>query len=48
VTRLLGLDATWSPAEASAFADRFGDRRGYLYFLGLGGQLLARGLLAPG
>ena len=46
--RLLGLDAPWSPAEASAFAARFGERRGYLYFLGLGGQLLARGLLAPG
>ncbi|HEU0114074.1 MAG TPA: hypothetical protein VFQ80_05335, partial [Thermomicrobiales bacterium] len=43
---LLGLDANWSPAEASAFAARFGDKRGYLYFLGLGGHLLARGLLA--
>ncbi|HET7093134.1 MAG TPA: hypothetical protein VFI22_06645 [Thermomicrobiales bacterium] len=45
--RLLGLDVAWSPDEASAFAAGFGDRRGYLYFFGLGGQLLARGLLAP-
>lgn len=44
---LLGLAASWSPADASAFADRFADRRGYLYFLGLGAQLLSRGLITP-
>jgi DNA-3-methyladenine glycosylase II len=44
---LLGLAASWSPADASAFADRFADRRGYLYFLGLGAQLLSRGLISP-
>jgi 3-methyladenine DNA glycosylase/8-oxoguanine DNA glycosylase len=44
---LLGLAASWSPADASAFADRFADRRGYLYFLGLGAQLLARGVIEP-
>jgi len=27
--------------------DRFGDRRGYLYFCALGGDLLARGLIHP-
>lgn len=42
---LLGLPAAWSPADACAFAERFGDRRGYLYFLGLGSQLVARGLI---
>jgi DNA-3-methyladenine glycosylase II len=42
LTGLLGLPAPLTPAEASAFADRFGDRRGYLYFLCLGSQLLAR------
>jgi hypothetical protein len=44
---LLGLSEGWSPADASAFAARFGDRRGYLYFLGLGAQLLSRGVLTP-
>lgn len=43
--KLLGLAAPWSPADASAFAERFGDRRGYLYFLGLGAQLASRGLI---
>jgi DNA-3-methyladenine glycosylase II len=42
---MLGLAARWTPAEASEYAVRFGERRGYLYFLGLGAQLLARGLL---
>ncbi len=42
---LLGQPASWSPADACAFAERFGDRRGYLYFLGLGSQLVARGLI---
>jgi DNA-3-methyladenine glycosylase II len=44
---LLELTTRWSPAEASAFAVRFGDRRGYLYFFGLGAQLLASGVLTP-
>lgn len=43
LTALLGLPKRLTPAHASAFADRFGDRRGYLYFLCLGGQLLASG-----
>ncbi len=42
LTDLLGLPALLTPAEANAFADRFGNHRGYLYFLCLGGQLLAR------
>ncbi len=44
---LLGLAASWSPEDASAFADRFAARRGYLYFLGLGAQLLSRGFITP-
>jgi DNA-3-methyladenine glycosylase II len=44
---ILGLADKWSPADASAYAERFGDRRGYLYFFGLGAQLQARGLLDP-
>lgn len=43
LTDLLGLPVLLTPAEASAVADRFGDHRGYLYFLCLGGQLLASG-----
>jgi DNA-3-methyladenine glycosylase II len=46
LTGLLGLSAPLTPAEASAFAAQFGDRRGYLYFLSLGSQLLARDVLA--
>jgi 3-methyladenine DNA glycosylase/8-oxoguanine DNA glycosylase len=42
---LLGRSERWTPTDASEFAVRFGDRRGYLYFLGLGAQLLARGLI---
>jgi DNA-3-methyladenine glycosylase II len=42
LTDLLGFPAPLTPAEASAVADRFGDHRGYLYFLCLGSQLLAR------
>lgn len=34
-----------TPAEASDFAARFGERRGYLYFVAFGGQLLSRGLI---
>jgi DNA-3-methyladenine glycosylase II len=41
---LLGAPDGLTPAEASAFADRFGERQGYLYFLALGSQLLARGI----
>lgn len=44
---MLGLSDRWSPADASAYAERFGDRRGYLYFFGLGAQLQTRGLLDP-
>jgi len=43
LTALLGLPDLLTPAQANAIADRFGDRRGYLYFLCLGGQLLATG-----
>ena len=42
---MLGLADRWTPADACDYAVRFGDRRGYLYFLGLGSHLLARGLL---
>lgn len=45
LTALLGLPEQLTPAQANAIADRFGDRRGYLYFLCLGGQLLATGAL---
>lgn len=41
LTAILDRSALLTPAEASAFADRFGDRRGYLYFLCLGNRLLA-------
>lgn len=44
---LLDLPAPLTPAAASDFAARFGDQRGYLYFLCLGAQLLARGLITP-
>ena len=43
---LLGLSDSWSPSDAVTFAERFGDHRGYLYFLGLGFNLLSRGLIA--
>ena len=33
---LLGQSAPITPSEVSTFAGRFGERRGYLYFLGLG------------
>ena len=39
---LLQLDPGMSIDRA---VERFGDRRGYLYFFGLGAQLQARGLL---
>lgn len=41
LTALLELPSPLTPAQASAIAGRFGDRRGYLYFLCLGSQLLA-------
>ena len=49
LTALLAEPVPFTPKAASAFVERFGDRRGYLYFLALGNQLLARGLLGtPG
>lgn len=45
LTALVQPTHSFSPAEASAFAARFGDQRGYLYFLALGNQLRSRGLL---
>lgn len=42
LTTLLGLPTLLTPAQASGIAERFGDCRGYLYFLCLGSQLLAR------
>ena len=41
LTAILGRDALLTPAETSAFAARFGDRRGYLYFIFLGNRLMA-------
>ena len=41
---LLQLDQHMSIDRA---VERFGDRRGYLYFCGLGASLLARGLIRP-
>lgn len=47
LTALLGAPDPFTPASTCAFADQFGDRKGYLYFLALGAQLQARGLLEP-
>ena len=44
LTALLGRSVLLTPAETSAFAARFGDRRGYLYFIFLGNRLMADGL----
>jgi len=41
---LLQLDPSTSIDRA---VERFGDRRGYLYFCGLGASLLAKGLIRP-
>jgi DNA-3-methyladenine glycosylase II len=41
LTAILGRETLLPPAETSAFAARFGDRRGYLYFIFLGNRLLA-------
>lgn len=40
LTALLGRSALLTPAETSAFAARFGDRQGYLYFIFLGNRLM--------
>lgn len=45
LTELIQAPQLLTPADASAFAARFGDQRGYLYFLALGNQLRAKGLL---
>lgn len=45
LTALIEPPVPFTPGSASAFAARFGDQRGYLYFLALGEQLRARGLL---
>ncbi len=45
LTALIQSPAPFTAGDASAFAAQFGDQRGYLYFLALGGQLRARGLL---
>jgi DNA-3-methyladenine glycosylase II len=45
LTALLQPATSFTPASASTFAARFGDRRGYLYFLALGEQLRLRGVL---
>lgn len=47
LTALYAPPRPFTPATASACAARFGDQRGYLYFLGLGEQLRRRGLLDP-
>lgn len=47
LSALIQPPVPFTPQEASAFAARFGDQRGYLYFLGLGEQLRGRGLLDP-
>ncbi len=47
LTALIQAPTPFTPGDASAFAARFGDQRGYLYFLALGNQLRSRGLLDP-
>jgi len=45
-----GLDALLhlrTPESLARAVERFGDQRGYLYFCGLGGSLLAKGLIHP-
>lgn len=46
LTEMLDLPVKLTPAETIPIAERFGDRQGYLYFLGLGAQLVARGLIS--
>ena len=36
-----------TPESLARVVERFGDHRGYLYFCGLGGSLLAKGLIHP-
>lgn len=45
LTALIEPASPFTPATASDFAARFGDQRGYLYFIALGAQLYKRGLL---
>lgn len=48
VARGLGALLALDPGPISAVvAERFGERRGYLYFYSLGAQLLGRGLIKP-
>ena len=47
LTALVQPPTPFTPEAASAFAAQFGDQRGYLYFLALGNQLRAKGLLGP-
>jgi DNA-3-methyladenine glycosylase II len=47
VARLLGLDRPLTPAEEAPLLARFGEQRGYLYFLSLGWRLLQAGLIEP-
>ncbi|HET8524894.1 MAG TPA: AlkA N-terminal domain-containing protein [Thermomicrobiales bacterium] len=47
LTALLGLETPMTAADSCTYAESFGDRRGYLYFLSLGSQLLSRGLITP-
>lgn len=42
---LMGLMHLRSPAALARIVERFGDRRGYLYFYGLASRLLAAGLI---
>lgn len=42
LNKLLGMGTA---GELARIVERFGDRRGYLYFCGLGANLLARGLI---
>jgi DNA-3-methyladenine glycosylase II len=45
LTALLDLDTPPTAADSCAYAEPFGNRRGFLYFLCLGSQLLSRGLI---
>jgi len=47
LTALLGLPDLLTPSQAAGYALQFGDRRGYLYFLSLGSQLIRKGILDP-
>lgn len=47
LTALIQPPTPFTAGDASEFAARFGNQRGYLYFLALGNQLRAKGLLDP-